>query len=94
MKVKNLLLAESKGLTTKQKLINMASKPGLTKKQLLLKLTGVPKRMPTKYYNRQGRQFFLTLRGVYVIPTSNGKVLYGRKCTDPSAPKSIRPMKT
>jgi hypothetical protein len=93
MKIKNLLLAESKGLTTKQKLINMASKPALTKKQLLLKMAGVPKRMPTKYYNRQGRQFFLTLRGVYVIPVSNGKILYGRKSNDPNAPKSIRPAK-
>jgi hypothetical protein len=51
--------------------------------------------MPTQFYNRKGRQFFLTLRGVYVV-RENGKTLYGRKAAGPSAvraPKAIRPKK-
>jgi hypothetical protein len=91
MKIKNLLMAETKGLTTKQKLLALMTQPVPTKKQLLMKMAGPPKRMPTKYRNRQGRQFFLTLKGAYVIRTANGKTLYGRKCTDPTAPKAIRP---
>ena len=90
MKFKNLLLAEAKG-STKNKLLSLAAKPTPTKKQLLMKMAGVPKRVPTKYRNKQGRQFFLTLKGTYVIRAANGKTLYGRKCTDPSAPKAIRP---
>lgn len=84
-------MAEAKGLATKQKLLAMAATPAPTKKQLLLKMAGVPKRLPTKYHNRQGRRFFLTLKGAYVIRTANGKTLYGRKATDPTAPKAIRP---
>jgi hypothetical protein len=51
--------------------------------------------MPTQFYNRKGRQFFLTLRGVYVV-RENGKTLYGRKAAGSSAaraPKAIRPKK-
>jgi len=90
-KLKNLLFAEAKGLTTKNKLFALAAKPAPTKKQLLMKMAGVPKRMPTKYKNKKGRQFFLTLKGKYVIRTTDGKTLYGRKATDPNAPMAIRP---
>jgi hypothetical protein len=51
--------------------------------------------MPTQFYNKKGRQFFLTLRGTYVV-RENGKSLYGRKAAGPSAsraPKAIRPKK-
>jgi len=88
-KLKNLLMIEAKG-STKNKLLALAAKPVPTKKQLLMKMAGVPKRMPTKYRNKKGRQFFLTLRGKYVI-RQNGKSLYGRKSTDPNAPLAIRP---
>lgn len=88
-KLKNLLMIEAKG-STKNKLLALAAKPVPTKKQLLMKMAGVPKRMPTKYHNKKGRQFFLTLRGKYVI-RQNGKSLYGRKSTDPNAPLAIRP---
>ena len=90
MKIANLLMTEAKG-STKNKLLALAANPAPTKKQLLMKMAGVPKRMPTKYYNKKGRQFFLTLKGTYVIRAANGKTLYGRKCTDPTAPPSIRP---
>jgi len=56
---------------------------------------GVARRMPTQFYNRKGRQFFLTLRGVYVV-RENGKSLYSRKAAGPravNAPKAIRPKK-
>jgi hypothetical protein len=85
-KIANLLLIEANG-STKNKLLALASKPAPTKKQL----SGVPKRIPTKYYNKKGRQFFLTLKGKYVIRTTGGKTLYGRKATDPNAPLAIRP---
>ena len=89
-KIANLLITEAKG-STKNKLLALAAKPTPTKKQLLLKMAGVPKRMPTKYRNKKGRQFFLTLKGAYVIRTVDGKTLYGRKATDPTAPMAIRP---
>ena len=88
--IKNLLLMEAKG-STRNKLMAMAAKPAPTKRQQLLKMAGVPKRMPTKYRNKKGRQFFLTLKGKYVIRTADGKTLYGRKATDPNAPRAIRP---
>jgi hypothetical protein len=56
---------------------------------------GVASRMPTQFYNRKGRQFFLTIKGVYVV-RENGKTLYGRKAAGPravQAPKAIRPKK-
>ena len=86
----NLILAEGKGVKTRNRLMQLAAKPAPTKRQLLMKLAGVPKRMPTKYHNKKGRQFFLTLKGKYVV-RRDGKSLYGRKATDPSAPLAIRP---
>lgn len=87
-KIVNLLMIEAKG-STKNKLLALAAKPPPTKKQL----AGVPKRMPTKYHNKKGRQFFLTLKGKYVV-RHNGKSLYGLKAAGPNAmtaPKAIRP---
>jgi hypothetical protein len=88
----NLLLAQTSGLKTRARLLNIAARPEPTRRQLLMKRTGVPKRMPTKYHNKKGRQFFLTLKGKYVL-RQNGKSLYGRKSTDTSAPLAIRPKK-
>jgi len=61
-----------------------------TRRHLLLKSMGPVKRLPTQFYNKKGRQFFLTLSGKYVV-RHNGKSLYGRKCTNPRAPLAIRP---
>jgi hypothetical protein len=51
---------------------------------------GVAKRIPTQFYNKKGRQFFLTMKGKYVV-RQNGKSLYGLKATNPMAPMAIRP---
>ena len=75
---------------TRARLFNIATKAVPTRRQLLMKRVGVPKRMPTKYHNKKGRQFFLTLKGVYVV-RHNGTSLYGLKATDTSAPLAIRP---
>lgn len=88
-KIANLLMMEAKGVPIKHKLLAMAAKPSPTKKQLMMKL----ERVPTKYYNKKGRQFFLTLKGKYVV-RQNGKSLYGLKAAGPNAataPKAIRP---
>ena len=79
-------------LIRRQALINRTKIPELTRRAALLKKMGVAPRMPTPYYNKKGRQFFLTLKGVYVI-RHNGKSLYGRKSTSASAPTAIRPKK-
>ncbi|NBX48599.1 hypothetical protein EBT25_01435 [bacterium] len=76
----------------KNKLMNLATTKAPSRRNALLKLAGPAKRIPTNYYNRQGRQFFLTASGKYVIRTSNGKTLYGRKSTNPRAPLAIRPV--
>jgi hypothetical protein len=91
-KIKNLLIAEARG-NRRSQLLALAAKKAPTKRSLIMKLAGVPKRMPTQFYNKKGRQFFLTLKGKYVIRTANGKSLYGRKSTDPRAPLAIRPKK-
>jgi hypothetical protein len=70
-------------------LVNRIKVPVMTRREALIKKVGVASRIPTPYYNKKGRQFFLTLKGVYVI-RQNGKSLYGRKATSPSAPKAIR----
>jgi hypothetical protein len=61
-----------------------------TRRQGLLKKMGVAKRIPTQFYNKKGRQFFLTMKGKYVL-RQDGKSLYGRKATSRAAPPSIRP---
>jgi hypothetical protein len=73
-------------------LVNRTKVPVMTRRQALMKKTGVASRIPTPYYNKKGRQFFLTLKGVYVI-RQNGKSLYGRKAASASAPKAIRSKK-
>ena len=71
-------------------LLNQAGTAPPSRRALLMKRAGPLKRMPTKYHNKKGRQFYLTLKGKYVL-RQNGKSLYGRKATDPSAPLAIRP---
>lgn len=71
-------------------LLNQAAMVPPSRRALLMKRVGPLKRMPTKYHNKKGRQFYLTLRGAYVL-RQNGRSLYGRKATDPNAPLAIRP---
>jgi hypothetical protein len=71
-------------------LLNEAAVAPPSRRQSLLKKMGVSKRIPTQFYNKKGRQFFLTMRGKYVL-RQNGKSLYGRKATSRAAPPSIRP---
>jgi hypothetical protein len=89
----NLILRQTAPVARRLALFNQARAVLPTRRQTLLKKMGVPKRMPTPFYNKKGRQFFLTLKGKYVIRTANGKSLYGRKATDPRAPHAIRPKK-
>lgn len=65
--------------------------PVMTRRMALLKKLGPAKRLPTQFYNKKGRQFFLTLRGKYVLVHPDGTLLYGRKATNPRAPFAIRP---
>jgi hypothetical protein len=91
---RNALLA-SAAATRRNVLLERARAPVITRRGALMGRIGVSSRMPTQFYNRKGRQFFLTLRGVYVV-CENGKTLYGRKAAGPSAvraPKAIRPKK-
>jgi hypothetical protein len=91
---RNALLA-SAAATRRNVLLERALAPMTTRRGALLARAGVARRMPTQFYNRKGRQFFLTLRGVYVV-RENGKSLYGRKAAGPRAmhaPKAIRPKK-
>jgi len=81
--------------TRRDFIMERARVPMITRRGALMGRIGVARRMPTQFYNRKGRQFFLTLRGVYVV-RENGKSLYGRKAAGPSAmhaPKAIRPKK-
>lgn len=71
-------------------LMNQGAIPLPTRRHTLLKNIGVAKRIPVPFYNKKGRQFFLTLKGKYVV-RQNGKSLYGLKCTNPRAPTAIRP---
>ena len=93
MKIKNLLIAQADPVKRKNALMKRASVPDGTRRHLLMKKLGVPTRMPTQFYNKKGRQFFLTMKGVYVV-RENGKSLYGRKAAGKNAsraPKAIRP---
>lgn len=82
----NLLLG-----TRRLALLNVGRTAPPTRREALLKKMGVAKRIPTQFYNKKGRQFFLTLKGKYVVLRQNGKSLYGRKATTLIAPPSIRP---
>lgn len=81
----NLLLG-----TRRLALLNIGRTVPPTRREALLKKMGVAKRIPTQFYNKKGRQFFLTLKGKYVL-RQNGKSLYGRKTTTLTSPPSIRP---
>lgn len=81
--------------TRRNALVERARAPLMTRRGALMGRVGVASRIPTQFYNRKGRQFFLTLRGSYVV-RENGKSLYGRKAAGPNAtkaPKAIRPRK-
>ena len=78
--------------TRRNALVERARAPLMTRRGALMGRVGVASRIPTQFYNRKGRQFFLTLRGSYVV-RENGKSLYGRKATALNAPKAIRPRK-
>jgi hypothetical protein len=79
-------------LTRRTALLNLGAAPVMTRRMALLKKLGPAKRLPTQFYNKKGRRFFLTLKGKYVLVRStDGTLLYGRKATNPRAPLAIRP---
>lgn len=86
----NLLLRQTAPVARRQALLNLGRTVGPTRRQALLKKMGPATRLPTQFYNKKGRQFFLTMKGKYVV-RQNGKSLYGRKATSRAAPPSIRP---
>lgn len=90
MKRGNLLLRQSGPVARRLALLNQSATTVPTRRQLLLRKMGVAKRVPVPFYNKKGRQFFLTMKGVYVV-RQNGKSLYGLKATNPRAPSAIRP---
>ena len=90
MKRGNLLLRQSGPVARRLALLNQSATTLPTRRQLLLRKMGVAKRVPVPFYNKKGRQFFLTMKGVYVV-RQNGKSLYGLKATNPRAPSAIRP---
>ena len=90
MKRINLLMKQTGPVTRRHAVLNQSKSVIPTRRQALLKKMGVAKRIPTPFYNKKGRQFFLTMKGKYVV-RQNGKSLYGLKATNPMAPKAIRP---
>jgi hypothetical protein len=86
----NMLLRQTAPVARRQALLNLGRTAAPTRRQALLKKMGIAKRIPTQFYNKKGRQFFLTMKGKYVL-RQNGKSLYGRKATSRAAPPSIRP---
>ena len=78
MKRYQALLKQSVPQARRAALLNQAAALPMTRRQALLKRAGVAKRLPIPYYNRKGRQFYLTLRGAHVI-RSEGRSLYGVK---------------
>ena len=90
MKRGNLLLRQSGPVARRLALLNQSATTVPTRRQLLMRKMGVAKRVPVPFYNKKGRQFFLTMKGVYVV-RQNGKSLYGLKATNPRAPSAIRP---
>ena len=86
----NLLVRQTPPVVRRRALLNLGRTVGPTRRQALLKNMGVATRIPTQFYNKKGRQFFLTMKGKYVL-RQNGKSLYGRKATSRAAPPSIRP---
>lgn len=90
MKRASALLRQTAPLARRLALLNQGAVPVATRRQALLKKMGIAKRIPVPFYNKKGRQFFLTMKGKYVV-RHQGKSLYGLKATDPRAPKAIRP---
>ena len=86
----NLLLRQSGPVARRRALLNELAIAPPSRRQALLKKMGVAKRIPTQFYNKKGRRFFLTMKGKYVVRL-NGKSLYGLKATNPRAPLAIRP---
>lgn len=86
----NLILGQMAPVARRAAILNQGMTALPTRRQALLKKMGVAKRIPTPFYNKKGRQFFLTMKGKYVV-RQNGKSLYGLKATNPLAPKAIRP---
>lgn len=72
MKRSNLLKSVARGQTRREALL---LKRGPTRRAALLEQTRL---MPTRFQNRAGRHFFLTLRGTYVV-LKYGQRIYGRK---------------
>jgi hypothetical protein len=73
-------------------LLNQVRMTAPTRRHALLKKMGPVTRLPTQFYNKKGRQFFLTMKGKYVL-RQDGKSLYGRKAINIRAPMAIRPKK-
>jgi hypothetical protein len=93
MKRVNALLKQAVPIMRRAALLNQAGVPVPNKRgRALLKMVGVSKRIPVPYYNKKGRQFYLTLKGAYVL-RQNGKTLYGRKAASATAPHAIRAKK-
>lgn len=90
MKRINLLMKQTVPVARRRAVLNQSTSVIPTRRQALLKKMGVAKRIPTQFYNKKGRQFFLTMKGKYVV-RQNGKSLYGLKATNPRAPLAIRP---
>lgn len=90
MKRINLLMKQTVPVARRRAVLNQSMSVIPTRRQALLKKMGVAKRIPTQFYNKKGRRFFLTMKGKYVV-RQNGKSLYGLKSTNPRAPFAIRP---
>ena len=78
MKRYQALLRQTAPKARRAALLNEAGRAAPTRRQMLMKRAGVAKRLPIPYYNRKGRQFYLTLRGAHVI-RSEGRSFYGVK---------------
>lgn len=74
------LLKQAAPLLRRAALLNQsgAAVPAGLRGRALLRMVGVAPRIPVPYYNKKGRQFFLTLKGKYVVRV-NGKSVYGIK---------------
>lgn len=72
MKRLDLLRGVARGQTRREALL---LKRGPTRRAALLEQTRL---VPTRFQNRAGRHFFLTLKGTYVV-LEYGRRVYGRK---------------
>ena len=72
MKRLDLLRGVARGQTRREALL---LKRGPTRRAALLEQTRL---QPTRFQNRAGRHFFLTLKGTYVV-LKYGRRVYGRK---------------